>query len=486
MISMSEFIKATQTEYSLKYSHLQFDETVESWVARQLMTLDLPDVRLKKRSHKILQAVARKPQDSLNQAHGAWNGAKGAYRLIENERITPDFLQKPICDATALHCKDIDSIIAVQDTTAFSFDSAKGAKGLGTVNDSPKSRGMFLHPVLALREDGLPLGLLDQQHWCRSDIVEHKAKDRTKRPIEEKESYKWIRGIEASNKVLKAKLPKGQRPKLIHVFDREGDVHEVFESIAEHKNGAVIRSSHNRRVETTDGIIGYAHELLRKAQLLGTTVIDVPRKQGGSKRTAKLEIRSINVVLSPRKSKHPKRSPISLTLVEAFESDPPHGSTPLHWLLWTMEKIDSILDALNIVRIYMLRWKIEDFFLTLKQGCRIEKLQFETADRLAKALAFYTPVAARILKCRDIARLNPDGPCTNILSRAEWHALWLKIHKKRPEKNLAPPTIREAVLWIGRLGGHLNRKSDGMPGVRTLWLGFRDLAIMSEMYQLLE
>lgn len=486
MIRMSEYIKATQAEFAIKYRQSQVDETLENWVASQFRTLELPDLRLKKRSHKILLTVAQKPQDSLNQIHETWSGAKGAYRLIENDRISPQSLQKPICEATAENCKGLDRIISVQDTTALSFDSAKSAEGLGTVNDSPKSRGMFFHPVLALREDGLPLGLLDQQFWCRSNIVEHKAKDRTKRPIEEKESSKWLRGIDSSNKILKTRQPEGQIRKLVHVFDREGDVHEVFERIAELHDGAVIRSSHNRRVETTNGIIGYAHELVRKAPLLGTTIIDVPRKQGESKRTAELKIRSINIVLSPRKSKHPKRCPIPLTLVEVFETNPPPDSSPLHWLLWTTEAVDSVCDALDIVRIYMLRWKIEEFFLTLKQGCKIEKLQFETVDRLAKTLAFYAPVAARILKCRDLARLNPDDPCTNILSRTEWHALWLKIHKKRPEKDLAPPTIKEAVLWIGRLGGHLNRKSDGMPGVRTLWLGFRDLALMAEMLQLLE
>ncbi|MBK7003559.1 MAG: hypothetical protein IPH35_27835 [Rhodoferax sp.] len=48
------------------------------------------------------------------------------------------------------------------------------------------------------------------------------------------------------------------------------------------------------------------------------------------------------------------------------------------------------------------------------------------------------------------------------------------------EKPLLPQdlTIRQAVLWIGRLGGHLNRKSDGMPGVRTMWRGLQALALL--------
>ena len=39
-------------------------------------------------------------------------------------------------------------------------------------------------------------------------------------------------------------------------------------------------------------------------------------------------------------------------------------------------------------------------------------------------------------------------------------------------------TIRQAVLWIGRLGGHLNRKGDEMPGVRTLWRGLQALSVL--------
>jgi hypothetical protein len=32
------------------------------------------------------------------------------------------------------------------------------------------------------------------------------------------------------------------------------------------------------------------------------------------------------------------------------------------------------------------------------------------------------------------------------------------------------------------LGGHLNRKRDGMPGVRVLWRGWRDLTILVAGY----
>jgi len=41
-------------------------------------------------------------------------------------------------------------------------------------------------------------------------------------------------------------------------------------------------------------------------------------------------------------------------------------------------------------------------------------------------------------------------------------------------------TLGQAVVWIGRLGGHLNRQRDGMPGVLTLWRGLRDLTLLVE------
>ena len=44
-----------------------------------------------------------------------------------------------------------------------------------------------------------------------------------------------------------------------------------------------------------------------------------------------------------------------------------------------------------------------------------------------------------------------------------------------------PPTLREAVRMLGRLGGHLGRKSDGEPGVTVLWRGWMWLYESVEM-----
>jgi hypothetical protein len=220
--------------------------------------------------------------------------------------------------------------------------------------------------------------------------------------------------------------------------------------------------------------------------LLGIKVLDIPACHGRPKRKARLELRSITTTITPscRHAALVDRQPITWSLVEAREIKAPEGIEALHWLLWTTEPAANLSQTLEILRLYKLRWRIEDFHLTLKSGCRAEALELETADRLTKALTIYSAVAVRILMLRDLARQEPDAPCTTILSDDAWKMLWIHFNQKRLTASVPIPTVKQAILWIGRLGGHLNRKRDGMPGVRTLWRGWRDLTIMVAGYRL--
>lgn len=194
----------------------------------------------------------------------------------------------------------------------------------------------------------------------------------------------------------------------------------------------------------------------------------------------------MEVTVTPSKSHagQADREPFTCSLVEAREVNPPPGVEPLYWRLWTTEPATTLDGAIEIVRLYKLRWRVEDFHLTLKSGCRVEALELETADRLSKAILLYSVVAVQIVRLRDQARLEPNAPCTAILSDDAWKALWIHFNKKKLTANVNPPTVHQAVLWIGRLGGHLKRKRDGMPGVRVLWRGWRDLTLLVTGYRL--
>ena len=80
-----------------------------------------------------------------------------------------------------------------------------------------------------------------------------------------------------------------------------------------------------------------------------------------------------------------------------------------------------------------------------------------------------------------LSRAAPDAPCTALLEPEEWQALYCTIHRT-PMPPDTPPSLRQAVHWIGRLGGFLDRRSDGEPGVTVLWQGFQHLTDLTTMY----
>jgi hypothetical protein len=457
-----------------------FCRDADIWAAEVAAHAKLPDKRLNRRFAEIAATFADKPLDSIPQACGSSHVAKATYRFLQNKRVAAHDLLHALTSVTVEYCRRQQVVLAIHDTTSVNYSTLSNTTGLGPIGNSEKARGLYLHSTLAVSPDGVPLGLLHQECWSRP--LEKRAVDSHSLVMQDKESRKWLQGVEGVDAAVKV-LPDAERPRFIHLMDREGDIHEVLESIADSRDGAIIRSARDRRVDDPNG---YAHQAVAAAPLLGTKVLDIPACHGRPKRKAQLELRSITTTITPR-CKHPgqgDRQPVTWSLVEAREMNAPEGTEPLHWLLWTTEPVKTLSETLNVLRLYKFRWRIEDFHLTLKSGCRAEALELETAERLTKALTIYSGVAVRILMLRELARQEPEAPCTSILSDDAWKALWIHFNKKSLTANVQIPTVKQAILWIGRLGGHLNRKSDGMPGVRTLWRGWRDLTILVEGYRL--
>lgn len=166
------------------------------------------------------------------------------------------------------------------------------------------------------------------------------------------------------------------------------------------------------------------------------------------------------------------------------EPAPPPDTEALGWLLLTSLPVATPEDALRIVTWYGYRWLIERYHVVLKTGCRIEERQFHTAERLTTALALYSLIACQLLRLTYQARATPDVPCTVVLTTAEWQALHAHTHHT-PVVPATPPSLREALRAIARLGGFLGRRSDGEPGVQVLWQGLTRLRDLAAMWSLL-
>jgi hypothetical protein len=132
--------------------------------------------------------------------------------------------------------------------------------------------------------------------------------------------------------------------------------------------------------------------------------------------------------------------------------------------------IDRGQQVKRIVEAYCIRWQIEIFFKTLKTGCRIEKRQFETLDRVLNCVAVYSIVAWRIMYLCRLGRVCPDLNCEVIFEPCEWKAVYMTIKKEKPPKT--PPRLNEMIRMIASLGGYVIRKSTH-PGPQTLWLGMQ-------------
>ena len=52
--------------------------------------------------------------------------------------------------------------------------------------------------------------------------------------------------------------------------------------------------------------------------------------------------------------------------------------------------------------------------------------------------------------------------------------------KKLP---IRPPPIEVTFIWIGKLGGFLGRKSDGVPGFISIWRGWMRFMDIIEDYE---
>ena len=90
---------------------------------------------------------------------------------------------------------------------------------------SSEQRGMLVHSCIAVTDQGIPLGLLYQEantRETRKDDSETKEQKRSK-PIEEKESYRWIHTLNETHQRVPEGIP------MLTVCDREGDFYEFFQ-----------------------------------------------------------------------------------------------------------------------------------------------------------------------------------------------------------------------------------------------------------------
>jgi hypothetical protein len=433
----------------------------------------LPDQRLLARLALLLETFSAQPERSIPLVTGNRNDMDAAYNFFKNQRVSPPAIVAACLDDTVQRLAGCPRVLAIQDTCDLNYAGRPQTDGLG-YTDGSHTLGLKLHSTLAVRADGLPVGLLTQQLWARDPQQKGCAKTRRQRDRQDKESFRWQDHARAARQVVP------QDVTVIHVADREGDIYAWFAAERPDQTHLLVRVAQAHRVVVGETLPdkNTLAQVVRAATPLGRHTITVPRKDEQPSRPAVLSLRVACVQLEPpRHAKQRSRlRPVTAWAVEAWEETPPAGCPAICWQLLTTEPVQTWEEALRTLREYVLRWLIERYHYTLKSGCHIEQLQLMAADRLANAVAVYSQVAVRILRLTYRLRVEPESAATEEFSPAE-----LAVLEGSPQRQAQGPavgplrTVAEAVRAVGRLGGHLGRKGDGPPGVKVLWRGLQVL-----------
>jgi hypothetical protein len=454
---------------------------IAPWAQEEVALADLGDERLDDRLAILLSDLGSRPFLSIPAACGGRAEIKAAYRFFDNEKATFAKVIEPHIQRTKERMTAEHVVLLVQDTTEIDLtrpeQEVEGAGELDGVR-----RGFLLHDIQAFTPDGTPLGTAWAEVLNRREGVSHaseaeKRRHRKERPIEEKESFRWLNGLRESRELAQG-LPTVQ---CICVADSEADIYEVFaEPRGEHAVHWLIRGCYDRatadegKQRLRDRVLAapvlYEAELLVRGRSAKLPANDRARRQSRESRRATVEVRAATMTLRPTYRPDRKLPPVSVNVVLVREQTPPAGEPPVEWILVTTLAIDAHEQVRTIVEYYCVRWGIEILFRTLKSGCRIEQRRLEHIDRVLPCAAVYLIVAWRTLFVCHMGRNCPDMDCEAVFEPAEWKAVWIAVKRKRlPKKR---PQLAEMVHLVASLGGYIERPNSE-PGAQTLWIGLQ-------------
>src|SRR3954452_17638869 len=449
-----------------------------SWVDQELAGSTFKDERLGRRLRKLLVQLADAVGAPIPLACQDWASTKAAYRFLANEAVSEVEILAGHFHSTRGRVAATDGLILVlQDTTEFSYQRARPER-IGAITTPPSRRGadrrlkmhtvcgLLMHASLAVTTDGLPLGLAAVKFWTRAKFKGTNALKRrvnpTRVPIEAKESVRWLENMRQATALL------GDPARLVHVGDRENDIHEFFCAAQAAGTHFLVRACVDRlagdgRHTIADGMGEVAVRGLHRVEVAG---------EDGKAGQASVELRYRRVHVRPPIGKQKRYPALDLTVIHARERGEPEGRAAIGWKLVTDLPVRSPEEAVEKLGWYARRWRIELFHKILKSGCRAEEARLRTAERLVNLLALFCILSWRLFWLTMLNRAAPDTSPRLALTEGE---VCLLDRMADRTSDRPPPTLSSYLTRIARLGGYLARASDPPPGNAVMWRGWSRL-----------
>lgn len=443
-----------------------------SWMEDEMIFIDLGDRRLNKRCLSIIEKLGLAPGRTIPQAFQARSEIKATYNFFDNDLVSEDKILAPHLQKTIGRIEEYPVVLLVSDTTDINYTTKNAMVNKERLDN--KQSGLWLHATIAVTPDRLNLGLVQANFWHREKEVAKKGgsakKARDKKPIEVKESYRWLQSYQKACDIAK-EVPRTQ---IINISDRECDIIEYFELAEseinkEFKANFIIRSQHNRLIEANDTepeAINKLWEKLEKADTLGELEFTISTRGDRKSRKVKQKLKATSVTLKPAD----KNKSVVVNAVMAIEESPPEGEDPVTLIFITDLPIKTFKDVCQIIEYYLCRWQIELFFKVLKSGCKVEERQLQTTERIKNLISIFFVLAWRVMFTMMLGRICGEMSCSDLFEEAEWKSVYKILNKKKtlPRK---PPSLSEFVVMISRLGGYVEQKDGEPPGVKTMWKG---------------
>ena len=444
------------------------------------------DKRLDKRADKIASLLVHSRNSSIKGTTDYECEQKGFYRFLENERVSETQLINELTGRCSLNVIG-RNVLVIEDTSSIGLSNHRNRlearSGLGLVGNK-EGLGFLLHGSLVLdAQKETMLGFSDVQLWHRE---EDKSNNTTglykKQPIEEKESYKWIRASYNSKKLL-------QTAKSITIIeDREGDIYDQFCLIPDSKTHLVIRNRDNRKL--ADG--SRLHDSLSTEKLAGTyslpIIADIRRKRVG--RIAKIEVRFKKVTIAkPSKAGANLPKQKQLYALEAREVNGPKKDS-IKWRILTTHVVGTLEEAIGIINMYKQRWWIEQLFrLMKKQGFRIEESELATGWGIRKLTILLLNNVLRVMQLLMAYDNENSQPIKEVFTKDEKECLQLLSKKYEQKKTkVKNDQSNKKLSWatwiIARVGGWKGNHKQRPPGPITMKKGVEKFDLIFQGWKL--
>jgi hypothetical protein len=334
--------------------------------------------------------------------------------------------------------------------------------------------------ALALDGHGVPLGVLAQSWWARTERSPKRRSSRRK--LAEKETRFLVQTLDDALQRVRSASP---HTPAIAVMDRGFDCWPVLRTAAQ---GAhfIVRAQFDRRLAAGPrGGRRYLRPCLQSQPVRGRYAVRVPERPGRPARMAQMKLQATRVTVELRVAKK-RREYITLNAVLAREVDGPKGAS-LSWMLLTTEPIDTLAQLVEVVRGYAFRWRIEEMHRAWKRGdCNVENTQLRSREAVIKWATIHCAVATRAVRLAQLARTRPEAPASEEFTQTEIDAA-IALRKKRTRFNLGDvPSLADLVRLIADLGGYTGKSSGGPPGPTVIARGLDRVGVAAEVLEILQ